>query len=404
MTSKIKPYEGKEPYVFISYCQQDMALCGSLVNELNARHVRVWFDNAVHIGDMWPEVIANHLKDCRVCILLITNNFVGSVNCNNELAFSTQNHIPAIPLLADGTNVSAGMQMTLAAIKYIKFDPTRPLPVDKLMESPDLKACVDPNWKPPVQPIESVKTGEGTTMGQEGSHVRPMESPKRDVPPEMPPEPPKAGSTLVVNLTQHRAYVGRKKQVFLYRDKEKGLAAGGENKAGAVAEFAAGKDAVSVLNRAGENVYTEKAQLTDGGRADIAGSGVLQIGGQLLWIGTGDLAEATERRGFIGSLYCTGTGEHVCVVEGIILGRNYPWRSGAMDDRFISGKNTQIQAKGAGYVIKDVGDDGSGSVNGTWLNKTLLEAGRAYELKDGDRIQLGETELRFAFIPVEKIQ
>lgn len=374
MISKIKPYEGKEPYVFISYCQQDMELCDSLVNELNARNIRVWFDNAVHIGDMWPDVIADHLKTCRVCILLITNNFVSSVNCNNELAFSTQNSIPAIPLLAEGTNISVGMQMMLSTIKYIKFDPTRPLPIEKLMESPDLKACVG------TEPIPADDTDD------------------------KPPEPPKTGNTLIVNLTQRRAYVSRKEQVYIYIDKEKGLAAGGENSADIVADIVAEENAACFLNRAGENVYTEKTRLTDGDQTVIAGSGTIQIEGQTLWIGSGDLAEVTERRGFIGSLHCTGTDEHVCVVEGIILGKNYPWRSGAMDDRFISGKNTQIQATGSGYVIKDVGDDGSGSVNGTWLNKTLLEAGRAYELKDGDRIQLGETELRFSFIPVEKIQ
>lgn len=369
---KIKPYEGKEPYVFISYCQQDMELCNSLVNELSARKIRVWFDNAVHIGDMWPNVIAEHLKACKVCILLITNNFVSSVNCNNELAFSTHHHIPSIPLLADGTNTSTGMQMMLAAIKYITFDPARPLPIEKLMESPDLKACV----------------GTGPISG--GT--------------DKPPEPPKAGSALIVNLTQRRAYVSRKEQVYIYIDKEKGLAAGGENSADIVADIVAEENAARFLNRAGENVYTEKTRLTEGDQTVIAGSGTVQIEGQTLWIGSGDLAEATERRGLIGSLYCPETGERVCVVEGMLLGRNYPWRSGAMDDVFICGKNTQIQAKGSGYVIKDVGDDGNGSVNGTWLNGAFLEAGKAYELKDGDRIQLGETTLRFSLIPVEKIQ
>jgi hypothetical protein len=372
MISKIKPYEGNEPYVFISYCQQDKELCDELVTALNANNIRVWFDNAVHIGDMWPDVIAEHLKGCEVCILLITNNFVGSTNCNNELTFSTTNNIPAIPLMANGTNISIGMKLMLAARKYINFDQT--LPIEELLALPQLEVC------------RGNKTKEITL-----------------------PEPPKSSEMVLVNPAQKSAYTSSGTALYLYRDSEKGLNVCGAERAEIVAKILDKNSKISLVNTSTENIYTQQNCTYPNGEnalniLDGEVNDQIQIDGQVLWVATGTKAKSAENQGFVGLLSCEETGESICIIEKIILGRNYVWRSGVLNDKFISGENTLIKATNTGYVIQDVGDEGNGSVNGTWLNRSLLEAGRNYELKTGDIIQLGETVLEFSLIQIKKIQ
>jgi serine phosphatase RsbU (regulator of sigma subunit) len=57
-------------------------------------------------------------------------------------------------------------------------------------------------------------------------------------------------------------------------------------------------------------------------------------------------------------------------------------------DRYLSRKHAEIIANGNGWILKDLG-----SANGTYLNGTRVE--RDEQLKTGDRIRLGDTEIVF---------
>ena len=157
MTFAYKPYEGNEPYVFISYCREDVELCNQILKFLAENGIRVWYDNAIHMGDMWPDVIASHLKKSSACILIMTDGFVRSINCNKELVFSYKHKIPTVPILLDGTNVSPGMDLMISAAQYIKIRRDGPLHVEKLLESKDILACQgEKPAEPAVEP--AVKT------------------------------------------------------------------------------------------------------------------------------------------------------------------------------------------------------------------------------------------------------
>ena len=57
-------------------------------------------------------------------------------------------------------------------------------------------------------------------------------------------------------------------------------------------------------------------------------------------------------------------------------------------DRYLSRKHAEIIANGNGWILKDLG-----SANGTYLNGSRVE--RDEQLKTGDRIRLGDTEIVF---------
>ena len=65
------PYEGQQDYLFFSYCHDDAAKVFPIIERLALEGFRVWFDDGIHPGEEWPEVIANHLTGAKACVCLV---------------------------------------------------------------------------------------------------------------------------------------------------------------------------------------------------------------------------------------------------------------------------------------------------------------------------------------------
>ena len=87
MICRVLPYEGKEPFLFISYCHLNADIAYPLIEKLAADGFRLWYDDGIHPGSDWPEIIARHLNDCYACIELLTPEYAQSHNCRNEINF-----------------------------------------------------------------------------------------------------------------------------------------------------------------------------------------------------------------------------------------------------------------------------------------------------------------------------
>lgn len=51
MQWKITPYEGKEPYIFISYCHNDQSVVFPLLEMMDRAGFRVWYDGGIQWGE-----------------------------------------------------------------------------------------------------------------------------------------------------------------------------------------------------------------------------------------------------------------------------------------------------------------------------------------------------------------
>ena len=57
----LRAYEGREPYIFISYAHKDMAKVLPIIEGLAEKGFRIWYDAGIEAGTEWPEYIAEHL-------------------------------------------------------------------------------------------------------------------------------------------------------------------------------------------------------------------------------------------------------------------------------------------------------------------------------------------------------
>ena len=137
---RIKPYEGSEKYIFVSYCHKDSEAVSLLLRRLKDAGYRFWYDEGIDPGSDWPEVIAEHLDRCDSCIAVITPNALDSHNCRREINFALRRKKPLISVFIEPVELSLGMEMQLFASQVIfKYEFSESEFMEKLRSADCLK-------------------------------------------------------------------------------------------------------------------------------------------------------------------------------------------------------------------------------------------------------------------------
>ena len=96
MEANFVPYEGNEPYIFVSYSHKDSERVLPILNAMNAAGYRVWYDEGIPWTSEWPAVIAQHILNCGICMAFLSSTSVESDHCRREIHFSQSEHKPIL--------------------------------------------------------------------------------------------------------------------------------------------------------------------------------------------------------------------------------------------------------------------------------------------------------------------
>ena len=88
-------YEGREPYIFISYAHKDSHRVLPIVEALAEKGYRIWYDAGIEAGTEWPEYIATHLLSCGAMLAFLSESFDSSHNCRREINYAIDKKKPA---------------------------------------------------------------------------------------------------------------------------------------------------------------------------------------------------------------------------------------------------------------------------------------------------------------------
>ena len=113
------PYEGNEKYIFVSYCHKDRDSVYPIVENMANDGYRIWYDEGINPGTDWPEIIAEHLDGCSVCVSFITENSVNSHNCRREINFALLKKKPFISVYLEKVQLSVGMELQLSTTQSV---------------------------------------------------------------------------------------------------------------------------------------------------------------------------------------------------------------------------------------------------------------------------------------------
>lgn len=120
----VRPYKGTETYIFISYSHKDQAEVFSILSTMIRHGFRVWFDEGIDPGTEWDENIAEHIQKSSYFVSFISENYLQSNNCKDELNFARDLEKPRLLVYLNDVNLPAGLAMRLnrlQAIHYYKY-------------------------------------------------------------------------------------------------------------------------------------------------------------------------------------------------------------------------------------------------------------------------------------------
>ena len=110
----MEAYEGPESYIFISYAHRDAQKVWPILDALNDRGYRIWFDDGIDAGSEWPAYIEDHLNRCAAVISFITPKAVASANCRKEITYALSRGKPFVYVMLEETELAQGMSLQLA--------------------------------------------------------------------------------------------------------------------------------------------------------------------------------------------------------------------------------------------------------------------------------------------------
>lgn len=141
--SAIRPYEGDQSYIFISYCHKNKSDALDLIGRLISDGYRVWYDEGIDLGTEWDDYIAEHLDKCSLFIALLTKDYFQSDNCKDELKYVRDMDIKKCLVYLNEVELPAGIKLRFgrlqAIYKYMYDNPEQFY--GKLYSTADMDIC-----------------------------------------------------------------------------------------------------------------------------------------------------------------------------------------------------------------------------------------------------------------------
>lgn len=130
------PYEGEEPFCFISYSHEDSESVYAILDQLNQRNFRIWFDDTMEIGDDFRKELREKIASCDAFIVFISENSMNSKYCGMEIITAHQLGKRIYPVQLDEyTVVPSALQLILDTLQHVKAHTGEARYIHKLIES-----------------------------------------------------------------------------------------------------------------------------------------------------------------------------------------------------------------------------------------------------------------------------
>lgn len=119
MRCNVVPYEGSEPYIFISYAHRDGERVFPVIERLAADGFRIWYDEGIDPGSEWISNIGQHLATASAVITFLSANSVASQNCREEIMFARDEKIPILAIHLEDLEIDRGLKLALMSYQAV---------------------------------------------------------------------------------------------------------------------------------------------------------------------------------------------------------------------------------------------------------------------------------------------
>ena len=355
MRCSARPYEGNEPYIFVSYAHSSAATVYPLIERLVRDGYRVWYDEGLHPGENWLRVIAQHLDRSAAVLAAIDPAFCSSHNCYSEVNLANDLKKTVISVIMEDLILPLESRLLLGPSHMLRRSdfPSQESFLRKLYSSPALSGCRSTHGGRHPGPIG--ETG-GTTV---------VVDPKK---PEPYPVTSTCSSQVLVELNSCRLLNVGNAMVL-----GNGMLGAGELVAGA-------------------EMQVDGRPLQIGERVRLGFRSMIRSGSQLYFYCSGSEAKQLRESRMLHVLLREGSQDLLILSEDQdqFLGRDYRLTLGLLLDRTVSSTHARIRLKGPKASVKD-----QDSTNGTFLDGKRLPVGVDVPLTPGSRLRVGDAVFRY---------
>ena len=164
MAKKPLAYRGDEPFVFVSYAHADAELAYPLIAGLQERGLRIWFDDGMDVGDIWEDVIPDHVEQCAAMLCLISPRFMDSNNCLDEIHYAKEQKKELLILHLEDEELPRIFQFRYGRYNAERLSSysDRSVMLDRLVATKKLRCCLGEvkSVSPEESPEEIYQKGE----------------------------------------------------------------------------------------------------------------------------------------------------------------------------------------------------------------------------------------------------
>lgn len=176
----IQPYEGNLPYIFVSYAHRDSVEVLKIISRMQSEGYRIWYDDGIDPGTEWDEFIASKLNDSGYVLAFISQNYLLSENCKDELNYARDKGKRRLLIYLENVSLPEGMQMRLNRLQAVhKYTYTSDeIFYQKLMSATEIDIFLDVQHKSNIEDMRIVdeatspiKCNVSMTVGTHDIHM-----------------------------------------------------------------------------------------------------------------------------------------------------------------------------------------------------------------------------------------
>ncbi len=93
-----------------------------VVDSLRSKGISVWVDEGnIHAADLWSEQIVQAIADCRLMVVMLSQNSTDSHNVVKEVMLASEQKKALLPVYLEPSDVPAKLQYQLAGIQHLEL-------------------------------------------------------------------------------------------------------------------------------------------------------------------------------------------------------------------------------------------------------------------------------------------
>ncbi len=109
----------EQKYIFISYSHRDSDIVVPIIKKMKSYGYSVWYDDGIDPGTEWDKNIAEHVENCGYFIAFMSENYINSSNCKDELNFARDLEKKRFLVYIEEVELPSEMKMRLSRIQNI---------------------------------------------------------------------------------------------------------------------------------------------------------------------------------------------------------------------------------------------------------------------------------------------